>query len=96
MPGIEHNAPNPKVTRMKMNVSNFLFTGSIYIFYEQLTIPSYAMAGASETSLIINRLHRQDNFKKCAARPFACSGFVRRGVGVEIYYTVFPSSPDVR
>ena len=34
------------------------------------------MAGASEIPLIINQLHRQDNFKKCAARPFACSGFV--------------------
>ena len=33
-------------------------------------VPSYAMAGASEMPLIIYRLHRQDNFKKCAARPF--------------------------
>jgi hypothetical protein len=34
------------------------------------------MAGASEIPLIINQLHSQHNFKKCAARPFACSGLV--------------------
>jgi len=34
------------------------------------------MAGYSKIPLIIKQLHRQDNFKKCAARPFACSGLV--------------------
>jgi hypothetical protein len=33
-------------------------------------VPSYAMAGASEMPWIINQLHSQDNFKKCATRPF--------------------------
>jgi hypothetical protein len=30
--------------------------------------------------LIINQLHKQDNFKKCVVRPFACSGFVSGAV----------------
>ena len=40
------------------------------------SVPSHAMAGESEIPLIINRLRREDNFKKCAARPFGYSGFV--------------------
>jgi hypothetical protein len=32
------------------------------------------MAGVSKLFLMINQLHKQYNFKKCAARPFACSG----------------------
>ena len=48
MPGIEHNAPIPKVVRIKMNVSNFLFTGSIYVLYEQLTVE---LTGPPQTKL---------------------------------------------
>ena len=34
------------------------------------------MAGAIKAILVLNRLHWQDKFKKCAAIPFACIGFV--------------------
>jgi len=48
------------------------------------------MAGYSEILLIINHLHRHDNFKKCATRPFACSGFVSQypeRIEFDILYT---------